>query len=338
MKAVKRSGFTLIELLVVIAIIAVLIGLLVPAVQQVRAAAMRTQCENNLHQLALAANNYYSDYRRFPPAYATSNPYSTTPDPGWGWGALLLPYIEQKPLYADLNLQTSPQPAFGPASGFVGPPAGTTTYPYTDGRPTALEQTILPTFRCPADSGIDLNDLRGYFATSNYRAVMGTISVSDPGYGAWVPNCDFSTTPYFAAPPAGNPRSGGVMFQNSKVTVQMVRDGTSQTLLLGECKLDENTPNTNPTYAGQPWKAALWVGCRGISGGSVYISDVMWWVDETNAEINGPAPQSFSSQHVGGAYFAFCDGSVRFFFDSTNPTVVRFLAGRDDGVPVPEEF
>ena len=123
------------------------------------------------------------------------------------------------------------------------------------------------------------------------------------------------------------------MFQNSKIRILQIRDGTSQTLLLGECRWDDAT-----AMSGTGRKAAIWAGMHGLANGSIYISDVMWWVDEDTAKINGPAPQAFSSRHPGGAFFGFCDGSVRFFREGGDVNTIKWLAGRNDGHVVNYDF
>src|SRR5712692_1103910 len=174
----RRSAFTLIELLVVIAIIAVLIGLLLPAVQKVRQAAARAQCENNLKQLGVAVHNYVISQRFFPSNGAPgvwTGAYGAG-QPNWSWLARLLPYIEQDNLYKACGIPTA----------------------NLNANPAAVA-TAVQTFLCPSDiaiNGLPRNnaaDLNISVGQTNYKGVCGdnwcwgSFQFYPPGGGG--PNC-----------------------------------------------------------------------------------------------------------------------------------------------------
>jgi len=279
-----NKAFSLIEVIVVMAIIGVLISISLPAVQQVRASASKIKCSNNIKQQCLAVHYFALHAGQFPSGY---NGFQDKP--GWGWGAQILPLLEQQSLYKDLNIV---QPFGGGAN-----PA----------QPNALTQSTLSVFRCPSDKGPPLNDRRLNHALSNYRGVAG---VNTPPSVLW------------------NQDTGGVMFQNSNIKFDDIEDGTSHTLLIGECMYDTATNKS----------AAIWVGMTGVVNGASRFADVIWWVDGDAAQINGTGSQAFSSRHRSGASFGYCDGSVRFFRDKTSPDILKWQAGRKDGVRVPDDF
>jgi len=319
--SLRRTGFTLVELLVVIAIIAILIGLLVPAVQKVRAIAARMSCQNNLKNIGLATIKYHDEWGGFPSAFSTRVPGTNTVDtnvvPGWGWSTFILPNLEQVPLY---NLLDPINKRFGDPTV-----SGTQTNP-VDLSNAALAaayngatQTNLTIFRCPADIGPPLNNHRFNHGASNYRSVAGSAQV------------------YPATFKAGDDL-GGVMFQNSKIRFSDITDGTSYQLLIGECAFNPVAAPANKP----PQYGAIWVGMTGLvaTGNPLLdgarVSDVMWWIDESNSKINGNNPQAFSSLHDGnGAMFCFCDGTVRYFSANLDIAVMRFIAIRNDGNPYP---
>ena len=159
-----RHGFTLIELLVVIAIIGVLVGLLLPAVQQAREAARRTSCVNNMKQLALAAHNYKDVNKVLPPGWRKPTDLTNFPSGNyWGWGAVILPFTEESSLFDQIDLNRG----------------------WQNGTNTALARTTLPGRCCPSDTMGLLNTEQNSFAKANYIGSYGNKAIN---------NLNFATT------------------------------------------------------------------------------------------------------------------------------------------------
>ena len=327
-----RRGFTLIELLVVIAIIAILIGLLLPAVQKVREAAARTQCQNNLKQLGLACHSYQDANSSLPrnasPGYGPGNNYPNS----FSWMALILPYIEQDNLYKAGNLGNNPvgtiavagTPNAATIAGYPGLPAsaaGVTIQPslQADGTPTASKQ--IKTYLCPSDGSSTQ-------PRTDRELLIGTLMGNTNYKGNAGNNWDWGANRNPAANPTGSAandglRSGNGVFwsadYNSKVKIEAIPDGSSNTFFIGEDLPDRNANCSWAFYFHATGTCAIPLNSN--LPGTTPQYDVRNW-----REV-----QSFRSRHTGGANFAMGDGSVRFVNQSIDILSYRAFASRNGG-------
>ncbi|HWL10239.1 MAG TPA: DUF1559 domain-containing protein [Planctomicrobium sp.] len=293
----ERFGFTLIELLVVIAIIAILVALLLPAVQQAREAARRSQCKNNLKQIGLALHNYHDTHQIFPCGFVNFPSNAMTNTRGWGWGALILPYLDQSVLFQQLQVNTI---RIDQVEGG--------TYP-ANGSP--LTQTAISVYRCPSDTGPRINSDRGNHGTSNYSGVFGnsTPSGRDP-----------DGTAYAAAYSCGHDwrRGDGMFFANSNIRMRDLVDGTSNVLAIGERAFGQIGTRT--------FGGAIWVGKWQHDRWASNICSIR---NNDECALFGTSQWSYSSQHTGGLHFLLADGSVRFISSNADRVVMAKGADRD---------
>jgi prepilin-type N-terminal cleavage/methylation domain-containing protein/prepilin-type processing-associated H-X9-DG protein len=306
----KRKGFTLIELLVVIAIIAILIGLLLPAVQKVRAAAARMQCSNNLKQIGLAAHNYHDSYKRFPPG--VNLPFTTTvggnkqsagpviPGRYMSLFESLFPFFEQNNLY---NLFDFTKDQYGNSLGQNSPGA-----------------QIVPILLCPADSAIQ---------QTTWNITAGTCYFGANTYGGNPGIYGFFTT---------SMDETGVFYINSKVKIQTISDGTSNTLMFGE--RNRVDPTYDRIYGGTGFGGRSgWAWTNTLPGFDYLFGaaqPINWVMPPTLKGDPGFVYEdlrfsTYGSEHTGGANFALCDGSVRFLSDTTPLITLQQLSTRNGG-------
>jgi prepilin-type N-terminal cleavage/methylation domain-containing protein len=277
--SIRRRGFTLIELLVVIAIIAVLVALLLPAVQQAREAARRSTCKNNLKQIGIALHNYNETAGCLPPrSILNGQTTASQPFPSFGWMVMILPQMDQSPLFNAIN-------------------AGPQNMQQVLQANPGLLQTPLPAFVCPSDSGPSppLNSNRPFTITGTT-----TINLSISNYvGA---NGNAGDTGVFVGPTSNALGSRVVRFAE-------ITDGLSNTFFAGE------RASTNNRFAGL-WGGCTTASVAGSTPADAFaIQATTLYRMQDGLAVTVPTNfpnQAYSSLHAGGAQFLLGDGTVRF--------------------------
>jgi prepilin-type N-terminal cleavage/methylation domain-containing protein/prepilin-type processing-associated H-X9-DG protein len=339
----RHRGFTLIELLVVIAIIAVLIGLLLPAVQKVREAASRIKCSNNLKQLGLACHMYLDTYKIFPPG-SKSIPLGNWDGDKGSWLVLTLPYMEQGDLFAQI------------------PKADVANYDSIKNSPmggSLQTRARLPYARCPSDEYDPSAPICNYVGSMgpqclnsncNYAPFEKYCDPKNNGLGDW----GYTAGALYGDGATSKGQLRGLFYRTGggfTFSISDVPDGLSNTIMLGEAVASEDAyilRSGDFAYPGGNWAFAN--GGNNINSTIVPINykiipntychlnqfgqPVTQPDDPTRSTDNWGIIFGFRSRHPGGANFTFADGSVHFIQESIDMMTYQLLGCRNDGRPV----
>jgi prepilin-type N-terminal cleavage/methylation domain-containing protein/prepilin-type processing-associated H-X9-DG protein len=352
----RRRAFTLIELLVVIAIIAILVGLLIPAVQQVRSAAARVQCQNNLKQIGLAAHNYHDVYNRLPQGsmvpYAQHNDDSNldiTMPFGPNWAVWLLPFLEQ----ADLFTLGNPTSYPGITVPRVKNAKGVAALAGINNSWRVIGTTVVPTYLCPSDP----NNTQPYsdggagstpqvgWARGNYAATAG-FDDFDHSSGGFVYTYNGNPSPLKGV------QVGVVFGANFGSRFLDITDGTSNTCMFNEIRAGISALDPRGTWAiGMPGCSITNAGRQaynptpnnllGDSGsdGDELQTCYKYW-NPTIGSVQGmgcikdgnlSTSAMARSLHTGGVNTCFADGSVHFVQNSITEYLWGIMQSRNDG-------
>ena len=302
-----RRGFTLIELLVVIAIIAILIGLLLPAVQKIREAANRMKCSNNLKQVGLGLHNYESAYQTFPMGQGPGVGYA-------GWRVQIFPHMEQDNVFK--------------------------LVPITDTfNAAALNNLRIPTWACPSASLADVpNPVPSWYSASVKQQVPAYIGVM----GANPDPVGRTTGTIYASNYGGWWSNTGMLCANETVSIAGCSDGTSNTIFVAEQSAAVGTSDVRNRYY-SPWGSCTIsqpVGSQG-AGADMWgmgLTCVAYAVNSktagAGANITYGGNTIINSNHSGGANFLLTDGSVKFIRDSMTFVEFQKMCVRNDGLVV----
>ncbi len=301
----RRHGFTLVELLVVIAIIGILVGLLLPAVQAAREAMRRASCQNNLHQVVLAAHNYHGSFNRFPAGWESEG---TSGEPGWSWAAALLPQMEQMPVFEKIDFSLAIE----------------------EDVHAEVRSHVIGSMICPSDVGPNLFQIgetegdghgHGHFANGgsgdddddhdheheeveNVDHTHPLFEMSKANYSAVFGTFDLHDAPY-----AGD----GLFYGNSAHRFRDAIDGLSSTLMFGE----------RSSHLG----GIIWQGV--IPEANAAEARIVGVTDHVPNDPVGHF-EDFSSEHRGGANFSMADGSIKFITNSIDLKIYKALATRNN--------